>query len=436
MISKYFQLDKISGVDPYVLRNNLILHIIDGTVFLFGAGFITYNTVLPVFIQRIGGNEIAVGIVPVVWTLGLNLPQLLFVKLFHGEKKIKPAVLKTGLLYRFQFIILSLFCSVFLDKLDSSISVPLILFLIFLTSVAGSTTGPPWFHFFAKTTPVKLRGRLLAIRWLLGSALGMFAGYLVSVILSSVVYPHNFALLFFICFTFSMVSFYYLKKIEEPPAEADLNKTSAPEEQKQVSNKEILSRSKIILKENKDFKNFLFADALILMSITASAFYAVYAIKKFGLPTSYAGAFTIILMAGQLIGNFIFGYLADSYGHKINLLLLAASSAAASLFAVVSNNILMYGAVFFFTGCSLTLQGVSRLAFVVELCSESDRPIYIGLLNSVTAPTILFGILGGFLITVIGYVPVFLIYSLISLTAFYWLYKRVNEPRKFKQSFV
>jgi MFS family permease len=78
------------------------------------------------------------------------------------------------------------------------------------------------------------------------------------------------------------------------------------------------------------------------------------------------------------------------------------------------------------------VQGVSRLAFVVEMCSESERPIYIGLLNSITAPIILFGVFGGFLITIIGYVPVFLIYTVISLTAVFWLHKKVTEPRKLK----
>jgi len=434
LLSRYFQLNKISGFDPKVLRSNLKLHIIDGSIFLFAISFISYTTILPVFIQKMGGNAIAVGSVSVLWTLGLNLPQLLFIKLFHHEKKIKPSVLKSGLLYRFHFIIISLVCSVFLGKLDSSVSVPLMLFLIFLTSIAGSTTGPPWFHFFAKTTPVKLRGRLLAIRWLIGSALGTIAGSAVSVILSSVVYPHNFALLFFLCFFFTMVSFYFLKKIEEPLETSEPIRQNVEQDIKQepVSIREVLSRSKQILKEDKGFKNFLVADALILMSLTASAFYAVYAVKKFNLPTSFAGTFTIILMAGQLIGNFIFGYLADYYGHKINMLLLAGFSTAASLFAIISNNVLMFGVVFFFTGCTLTLQGISRLAIVVEMCNESERPIYIGLINSVTAPTVLFGVVGGILITIIGYVPVFLIYIVISLIAVYWLYKKVNEPRKLK----
>ena len=177
MLARYFQLNKFSEYDLSVLRRNILMHIIDGSLFLFAMSFISVSTVLPVFIQRIGGNAIAIGSVSVLWNLGLNLPQLFFIRFFHNKRKIKPAVLSSGLLYRFQFLILSAVCFLFLGNLDVSISVPLMLFLIFITTIAGSTSGPPWFHFFSKTTPVKLRGRLLAIRWMFGSALGLLGGY-------------------------------------------------------------------------------------------------------------------------------------------------------------------------------------------------------------------------------------------------------------------
>ncbi len=428
MLSRYFQLKKFPEFDSIILRHNLMNHFYEGTIFLFAISFISVNTVLPVFIESIGGNAIAVGSVSVLWTLGLNLPQLLFIRFFKHRERVKPDVMKYGLLYRLNFILISLVCSVFLGGLDSSISIPLMLTLIFIAAITGSSSGLFWYDFFSKTTPIKLRGRLLAIRLFLGSGLGILGGAAVSVILSSIIYPHNFALLFLICFFFTMVSFYFITRLKEPLPE-DAGIKDKPVHAEPLSLNEILSHSKKILKGNLNFKYFLIADALILMSLTASAFYPVYGIKKFDLPAYYAGTFTIILMASQVLGNFFFGYLADFFGHKINVLILAACSAAASLTAVVADNVLLYGIVFFFTGCTLTLQGISRLAIVVEMCTESERPFYIGLFNSLTAPTILFGIIGGILVTIIGYIPVFLIYTLISLIAFYWLYKRVKEPR-------
>ncbi|MDO8550645.1 MAG: hypothetical protein Q7S39_10920, partial [Ignavibacteria bacterium] len=204
-----------------MLRHNLLMHIYEGATFIFAMSFITVNTILPVFIQRIGGNAIAVGSVTVLWTLGLNLPQLLFARFFHHKGKVKPDVLRYGLIFRLNFIIISFVCSMFLGNLNSSLSVPLMLFLIFIAAIAGSSSGLFWYDFFSKTTPVKLRGRLLSIRLLLGSALGMLGGSAVAVVLSSIVFPHNFALLFLISFLLTMLSLYFLTRLKEP-AEAEL----------------------------------------------------------------------------------------------------------------------------------------------------------------------------------------------------------------------
>ena len=432
-LSRYFQFNQFPGFDSKVLKRNILMHIFDGTIFFFAMSLISVSTILPVFIQRIGGNAIAIGSVSVLWYLGMNLPQLLFIRFSHNKERVKSTVLWTGLLYRIQFFIIGAFCFLFLDKLDASVSVPLILTLIFITTIVGSTAGPPWFHFFSKTTPVKLRGRLLAVRLMLGSALGIIGGSVVTFILSAVAYPHNFALLFLVSFLFTIISFSFLKRIDEPAGETKVQSTDKNQKNKdntRASLKEIIKQSKEILGRNKNFRNYLVADALILISLTAASFYAAYGINKFHLSTSYSGTFTIILMTSQVIGNIIFGYLGDYFGHKINILSLAVSSGLASLCAVLFDNVWLYGIVFVFTGFTLTLQIISRLAFVAEMCSESERPIYIALLNTVTAPTILFGILGGSLITIVGYAPVFLLYFFISLMGITWLSAYVIEPRK------
>ncbi|MCK7527256.1 MAG: hypothetical protein MZV64_61455 [Ignavibacteriales bacterium] len=105
---------------------------------------------------------------------------------------------------------------------------------------------------------------------------------------------------------------------------------------------------KNILRTNVSFRNFIVADALIAMCITATAFYPVFALTKFDLPVSYAGTFTIITTASMVAGNLFFGYLADVSGHKINLIILSISSLLSSATAIIANNILSYGMVFVF----------------------------------------------------------------------------------------
>ena len=88
-----------------------------------------------------------------------------------------------------------------------------------------------------------------------------------------------------------------------------------------------------------------------------------------------------------------------------------------------------------FAGAALTtsLFQLSRLALVVELCEEENRPVFVALTNMITAPFIFTGVLAGLLADNYGYTPVFILAACLSLSALLWWWKKVPEPR-FKKS--
>lgn len=421
MLAKYFQISKFPNFDPKILKHNIIMHIGDGAGFAFAMGFVSPTTILPIFIEKIGGNAIAIGAIPILWTVGANFPQFFFGQQRYNETLVKPMMLRYVIIHRSSFLLLGIFTFFFLEYIPSAISVPLVLALLCTAAILGSIPGPRWVTYFAKTTPTKLRGRLLSVRLLLSSALGMIAGSVIIIILSTFKYPHNFGILFFMCFIFLMVSFSFLRNVKEPEEQIEEGNSSVKIKKFQ--------KAVLLIKENEKLRNYLIADSLLLMSLTASAFYEVYAISKFQLPTSYAGSFTIVLMGGMALGNIIFGYIGDVFGHKVNLTIMATSLLLANFTALVSINPLTYGIVFLFLAFAQGLQGVSRLAFVVELTGETNTTLYASLLNSATAPTAIFGIIAGAIISFIGYSFVFGIYGLISIFAIYWIYKKVTDPR-------
>ena len=421
MLAQVFQLSKYPALDSPTLRSNLRAHIMDGALYGLAMSFISFNTILPVFIQQVGGSVVAIGSVPVLWTIGLNFPQIMVVRFANAGDQVKPSVLRFGLFNRCSFLAVGVFTSIFVKDMPATISVPLLLVLILFIAVTGSFGVPIWFHIFVKTTPVQLRGKLMAIRQLLSSSLGILGGFIVTFILATFPFPNNFAFLFVIAFLLSMVSYMYLRKLQEPSAQSAYPDVSA--------SSSVFADSRAIFKRNKNFRNFLLADAFTLMSMSASAFYAVYAIEKFNVSPSYAGTFTVIVMAGMVAGNSVFGYLADSFGHKVNLILLASASAVASVIAIAADNILVYGFTFFFMAWTVGLQGISRLSFVAELCSESERPTYVGMTNTITAPTVAVGILFGWLARVYGFQIMFGTAACIALLAAAWLYLFVRDPR-------
>ena len=397
------------------------MHLLDGSIYVLGMSLVSVQTILPIFIKELGGSPMSIGSVQVMWTIGQNIPSVFVAHLLQRRILFKPPMVFWGLAHRIMLLVCGLAAFLLIGKISSDTAVPLFLFLIFLIPAVGGFSGLPWFQVFTKTVPVKIRGRLMGIRQVLGSAAGAIGGSLISLILYAVVFPTNYALLFFGAFFFTMISFNFLVRVVEQPSVV---------EGKEGIQLNIFSEAKRIIRTNKNFRNFLFADAFTLMSLAASSFYAVYAVEKFSLPPSYAGTFTAIVMITNMAANILFGIVADTYGHKVNLLVFALCSACAGLFAILSTNILMYGFVFFFLACATQIQAISRLPFVAEMCRENERPVYIGIVNTITAPTVFIGLVFGWFVPRIGYASIFIITSLLAVNSFLILYRFVAEPRK------
>lgn len=421
MYNWLFRLSKYDLQDVETLKANLRAHLFDGAAFGFAMSFISVNTVFPVFIGRVGGSAVAVGSIPVLWTVGVNLPQALLFRLIHTKGPVKPLVLRYALMNRLAFLLIGVFTLFAVERISAGFSVFFLLTLLFFAATLGGVSSTPWFVLFTKTVPVTLRGRVLAVRQIISSFLGIFAGVFVGFILAVVSFPINFSLLFFVSFLFLMVSFQALRGLSEP----SLNN----EGYHIVNLRRFMARARRSLQTDKNLRSFLYADALLLMSMTVAVFYAVYPIEKFSLRAAYAGTFTTIFMASMVVGNLFFGFLADHYGHKLNLMLLAGFSIAASVIAIVADNILIYGFVFLFSASTVALQGISRLSFIAELCAEHERSLYIALVNTVTAPSVLVGILGGVVVNYVGYLPVFFFGIATAGSGLWILFRHIEEPR-------
>lgn len=403
-----------------ILRENLRLHLWDGSLYVFGMGLVSVQTILPVFIKELGGTPIAVGSVQVLWIIGQNIPSIFVAHLLRRRVLFKPPMVLWGLAHRLMLLVCAIATVMLVGTIPADITVPLFLLLIFLIPAIGSLSGLPWFQVFTKTVPVNLRGRLMGLRQLIGSAGGIISGSIISIILFAVTFPNNFALLFFFAFVSTMISFYFLTGLSERPSVLDAIGGNQPS---------VLSDARRILTTNANFRNFLIADIFLMMSLAASSFYPVYALEKFSLTPSYAGTFTAIFMVTNIAANIAFGFIGDTYGHKVNLLFIGLSSGAAALTAVLSTNILMYGLVFVFLSCATQIQVISRLTFIAELCRENERPVYVGIVNTISAPTVFIGIVFGWLIPQTGYAAIFLITSLLAAISFMILRRLVIDPR-------
>ena len=405
------------------VRRNFALNVADGALFAFALSFAARTTVLPLFVQKLGGGNLAVGLLPVLWTLGFNFPQLAIAH--HAGRVVsrKRLVLQTGLGQRLPWLLLAAATLLWLGSAPAGWGLAVFFALYTLAAVGGSLNLPGWFDLTAALTPVRLRGRLFAVRAVLGSALGVAGGWVVAGVLARFASTDGFALLFALAFLVMMASYGVLALLKEEPVPG----APLPRRGRYGA---FLRRLPEILKSDRNYRRYLVADALLITATMADAFYAVNAFRRFGLPEAAAGRFTVVLMASGAVGGLLFGALADRVGHRLNLVLAAAATLVACGAAAWAPTPGAYLVAFAGSALALGLPAISRLPILAELCSEAERPTYVALTNTLTAPFALSGLLGGWLADRYGYDAVFVVAAGAALAAAVWLLAFVREPRR------
>ncbi len=402
-------------------QRNFVANVCDGALYFLALTLVSQQTVLPLFVKKIGGGNIALGLIPVLWTLGFNFPQLIIAPHVQTLTRRKPLLLRTAIGQRIPWLLLGFFSFLIPGRFGSPAGLLIFFLLLTLAAIGGSLNLPVWFDLVAKLTPVKARGRLFAARSIGGALLGIAGGAAVSRILDGFAYPASFGILFFSAFGVMMASYLCLlalREEEEPVREHTASKFSG-------SFALLLSSP-----PGRNFRNYIVADALMIAAGMANAFFAVYGLEKFGLPDSYAGVFTVAMMVSMIAGSALFGLLADRFGHRINMIISASASIIACLAALLAPGVEVYLVVFICSAATVALATISRLPLIAELSPVALRPTSVALANVVTSPFVLSGIAAGWIADRAGYETVFVAASCISLAALAWLLLRVREPRR------
>jgi MFS family permease len=352
--------------------------------------------------------------------LGFNFPQVFIASRVQRLPRKKALLLRTAMGQRLPWLLLSFFSLLLLDHLSVGAALVMFLSLYALAAVGGSLNLPVWFDLIAKLTPVQSRGRLFAARTVGGAALGIAGGGVVTFVLGGVPYPRNYALLLLLAFLVMMVSYAFLLSLRE--------ETDSETTQERRGWRSVFSAGSL-LRADRNFRNYLVADALLISSSMANAFFAVHALEKFSLTDAFAGTVTIAMMVSMIVSSLLFGHLADRYGHKINLVLSAAATALACGSALVAPSPAWYLVAFLGSAAAVAVAMISRLPLIAELAPEASRASSVALANLVTSPFVLFGVLAGWMANRFGYPVVFSVAGSMALVALIWLILRVSEPR-------
>jgi MFS family permease len=423
-LQNFFTLGPEDTQNPKIakfFRRNFFVNTGDLVFWHFGDSFVSIDTILPVFVSTITTSPVLIGLVRALWQAGWFLPQLFLAPTVEKRKRQLPLVLVLATLERLPYLIIG-FAILWFPKLTPDTAVALFMILYGWKSFIAGTVALPWQEMIARVIPVTRRGRFIGVSHLIGRIFGVLAGVLAGIVLTRITYPNNYATLFFIAFIVISISWLFLSRTKEPIADIQ----SVTEE----GQPPYFERLKRILREHKNFRNFLISRSLAYMGNMAYGFVAVYVIQRFNLPDSYAALFTTILFASGTIGYIFWGGIGDRIGHKWVIISSNVIWITGLVLLVFSSSLFWVYIVFALMSIATRGSMLGDFSIAMEFGSESDRPTYIGLAKTMTGPVVLFApLIAGMIVNWWGYMTMFIVSLIFSILAVTMLGVNVKEPR-------
>ena len=402
------------------LKYNITVNLWDGGLFGVALGFASFGTILPLFVASMTTSALLIGLVPAIHSVGWQFPQLFTASHVSRLRKYKPNVLMMTIHERLPFLG---FAIVALLLPTIGLQAGLIITFILLTwqGLGGGFTANSWTSMISKIIPPETRGTFFGFQagianlFISGSAVA--AGYLLDYLAS----PFDFAACFLLASIFFALSWFALAATREPE---DTEKIIPAEKT------HFWDDSKKILRKDINFKWFLSARFLSQFATMGFSFYIIYALRQFNMDTITAGFLTATLTISQTIANAGMGWLGDRWGHRSMLIIGAVAALMSSILAWFATSILWFYPIFLLAGLANVSIWTIGMAMTVDFGTEAERPLYIGLSQTLTAPaTILAPLIGGFIVDSAGFIPTFSISIVLSIVMIGILVFLVKDPR-------
>ena len=403
------------------LRFNFTVNVLDGGFFGAAIGFASFITIIPLFVSNLTDSAVLIGLIPAIHAVGWQLPQLFTAPKVSRLSRYKQMALVMSLNERFPFLGLAL-VAWFSPQLGVQWSLILTFILLIWQGFGGGFTATAWQSLIAKIIPVKLYGRFFGIQNAAVTFLMAIAAILAGLVLSAYYYPLDFTLCFLLASLMMVFSFIFIaltKEDETPPA--------APISQEKGIFREGL---RSILSTDTDFRWYVLARMLTQFATMSFAFYTIYAVKEFGVDEKLIGLLTGLLLFTEVAMNPILGWLGDRRGHLLTLQIGIVATVASVLLALGVKSVAWFFPIFILTGIANIAAWTVPLSMTLEFGTESQRPAYIGLSNTLVAPaTFIAPVLAGLLIDKVSYDLAFLVSGAAGIVTLIVLIIGVKDPR-------
>lgn len=388
-----------------VKDRNFWLGVYNGVIITAGEAFLHSGLVIAPFLALLGAPAVVIGLLPALRVGGYFLPQLLVAnRLTHLPYKLPTYNITSGV--RIGSLVLMTAAAFLLGGSNPGLTVVILLVALSVNAVAGGVAGVPFADVTAKVVPHGRLGTFWVLRNVLGGILALGAGWALRAILASDMgFPNNFGLIFLLGTLLCAAAYVTFSFVKEPAGEPGVRRPLL----------RMVREIPGLLRLDVNLRRFLRVRFLGLAALLAEPFYAVYAIDRLGAPESSLGVYIILATLAAIVGNFVMRRPANR-GLNVTVLQLGyAFVLLAPLVALVAGSWQLFALVFVLSTVGNHAVGIAAFNLLYAIAPAGDRPLYIGLSNTVLALPSLAPILAGVLYGVVGAEALFVVAAALGL---------------------
>ncbi len=391
-----------------VLVRNVVFLTLESAVFFFGLALIDISSVIPSLFGHLTRLPLLIGLVGSAQAAFWLIPQIFVARVVAARQRKLPTLLVATSLSRLSWVVLLAALSF------PTIAGPGLTLVAAYVSISGfwfldGVAALAWFDLIARAVPATLRGRVFGLLSLAGGLFGVAGGLVVEQVVGQpgFPYPSDYRLLLIIALAAFAFGTLLLSRVVEAPGEP----VPPPEPLGRY-----IRRLPSLLHERPSFRRLVGIQLLVGSASLAVPFYAPFGVLALGLPEASVGSFVLGLTVGAMVGGVAWGFLGD-HGHKHTAVqLLAATTLVAPCvplllaLAVPSVSTTVLGALLvvalFFVGCNRS-GWVAYTNCVMEIAAPAERPVLIGLMNTLGGVLAIAPPIGGLLAGSLGYEATF-----------------------------
>lgn len=378
--------------------------------------FTDKNSVLPGLILLAGGTQTDIGTLTTIMIGVPLIAQILFATVLL-KKQFKKKYLLFGIYLRviaFLGVALSI---IFLNEFSPRLFILIIFLWMALFSISGAYAGISYNDLLGKSIEGKHRKKFFVVKQFVSSIGILISAFVLKELLNNYSYPDNYKYAFTlagILLFIGTLGYYFVK--ENPTKLTGVV----------ISFKDILKSIPSHLKENKNLKYLIIISNLIGLTITITPFYIAYAKKIFVFNNNMISTFVLYQIIGMIISNLLWHKLLRKINYKGMIkvsVLLYSTIPFTAMFLSNLDSVKIFSLIFILVGSAISANKIAIDGAFIEISNDSNRVLYTGIFGSLNIISVIFPLIISYFITKFSYSTVFIIFPLLTLTAYYFAAK-------------